>query len=409
LNTILYIDESGAFGGAITCMAQVIRNLDRERFRPVVILHHDDPILRDRIGDVPIYVLRRRRIGAGPIGRPLQRFLIKIFGHRGARWFALGQTALGYVFDVVPRSAKIRSIAQEHSVDLVHTNNSLEINWAGILAAHRMNLPSIAHVRSFERAGRTQKRVFGMVDHILVQSHAQKEQLVADGLPADAITVAHETVSDEEIRSANESGGVTRPRTYGITGMLVPWKGHRTFLAAAAIVKSEISEAKALIYGDETPMNPGYRRDLEDYAASVGLGDSVEFRGLAKDIQTALGEIDILVHASDEPEPFGRVLVEAMAAGKPVIAANAGGPREIVADGETGILFEPGSPESLAAAIRRLLQDQRLRQRMGEAGRERVMEHFHARQQVEQVQRLYEEVLSRKVTDELVPETRDPS
>jgi len=404
LKTILYIDESGAFGGAITCMAQVIRNLDRERFQPVVILHHEDPVLRDRIGDVPVYVLKRRRIGAGPIGRPLQRLLIKVLGRRGARYFALGQTALAYLFDVVPRSSRIRSIAQEHSAGLVHTNNSLEINWAGILAAHRMNLPTVAHVRSFERAGRTQKRIFRMVDHILVQSHAQKEQLVADGLPADAITAVHETISDEEILTAGQTGGTTRPLTYGITGMLVPWKGHRTFLAAAAIVKSDIPDAKALVYGDETPMNPGYRRDLEDYAASVGLGDSVEFRGLAKDIRTALGEMDILVHASDEPEPFGRVLVEAMAAGKPVIAANAGGPREIVADGETGILFEPGSPESLAAALRRLLQDKELRQRMGEAGRERVKEHFHARQQVEQVQEVYEEVLAGKSAGEDVEE-----
>jgi glycosyltransferase involved in cell wall biosynthesis len=394
--TVLYIDESGAFGGAITCMAHLVRHLDRTRFQPVVILHHDDPVLRERIGEAPVYVLKRRRIGSGPIGRPLQRFLIKILGHRGARAFALGQTGLGYLFDVVPRSAKIRSIAKKHSVDLIHTNNSLEINWAGILAANRLKVPSVAHIRNFESARRLQKRIFGMVDQILVQSHAQKEQLAADGLPPDAITVVHETVSEEEILPPEEPGAGSRPPTCGITGMLVPWKGHRTFLAAAGIVKSRIPEAKVLVFGDETPMNPGYRRDLEDYAASVGLGDSVEFRGLAKDIRAALREMDVFVHASDSPEPFGRVIVEAMAARLPVIAANAGGPREIVAEGETGILFEPGSPESLAAALCRLLRDRELRNKMGQAGRLRVIQHFHVAQQAMAIDREYRKILDKE-------------
>jgi len=400
VTTILYIDESGAFGGAITCMAHLIRHLDRKRYAPVVIVHHEDPVLRERIGDAPLYVLRRRKIGSGPVGRRLQSSMIRLLGHPGARYFALGQTVLGYLFDVVPRSRKIRRIARKHSADLVHTNNSLEINWAGILAAGSLGIPCVAHIRNFERVRRLQTRIFAGASHILVQSVAQKEQLVRDGLPPESITVVHETVSDEEILPAADAGsGIVgaredRPPIYGITGMLVPWKGHRTFLAAAAIVKKELPESKVLIFGDETPMNPGYAEELHDCAESLGLGEVVEFRGLAKDIRTALREMDILVHASDAPEPFGRVIIEAMAAGKPVIAANAGGPREIVADGETGFLFEPGNPESLADAIRRLLRDRELRRRMGEAGRERVMRCFRAKQQAGQVEEVYQMVLA---------------
>ena len=88
-------------------------------------------------------------------------------------------------------------------------------------------------------------------------------------------------------------------------------------------------------------------------------------------------------------EPFGLVLIEAMALGKPVIAAAAGGPLEIVADGETGLLFEPGNAASLAQAIKRLLADPELRQRMGKAGRKRYEEHFTARRMAEKMQEAY--------------------
>ncbi len=88
-------------------------------------------------------------------------------------------------------------------------------------------------------------------------------------------------------------------------------------------------------------------------------------------------------------EPFGLVIIEAMALGKPVIAAGAGGPLEIVADGETGLLFAPGNAESLAAAMKRLLADAPMRKRMGEAGRKRYEEMFTAQQMAEKMMEMY--------------------
>jgi len=396
VTTVLYIDETGAFGGAITCMAHLIRHLDRSRYEAVVVLHHKDPVLGERVGGgVPVHVLRRRRIGEGARGRRLRSAVAGRLGRRGARAFALGETFLGLWLDTVPRVAAIRRIAQSHGADLIHTNNSLEINLAGILAARSLRLPCVAHIRNFEPVRRTQRWIFRRVDHCLVQSQAQKEQLVREGLDADRITVVYETVAEREIADIDEGGKTGgRAPTYGITGMLVPWKGHRTFLEAAARIRERYPEARGLIFGAETPMNPGYGRELEEYAATLGLGGAVEFRGLAKDMGAALREIDVFVHASDEPEPFGRVIVEAMAAGKPVVAAGAGGPKEIVVEGKTGFLFEPGDPESLAGGVSRLLGDGELRARMGRAGRERVLKHFAAGRQAAAVEGVYGTTLS---------------
>ena len=110
--------------------------------------------------------------------------------------------------------------------------------------------------------------------------------------------------------------------------------------------------------------------------------------GFRSDVSALMSACDIFVLPAPA-EPFGLVLIEAMALGKPVIAAAAGGPLEIVADGETGLLFEPGNAESLSSAIRRLLADPDLRRRMGIAGRKRYAQKFTARRMAENMQQVY--------------------
>ena len=110
--------------------------------------------------------------------------------------------------------------------------------------------------------------------------------------------------------------------------------------------------------------------------------------GFRSDVSALMAACDIFVLPAPA-EPFGLVIIEAMALGKPVIAAAAGGPLEIVADGETGVLFEPGNAESLSSAIRRLLADPDLRRRMGIAGRKRYAQKFTARRMAENMQQVY--------------------
>ena len=96
------------------------------------------------------------------------------------------------------------------------------------------------------------------------------------------------------------------------------------------------------------------------------------------------------MHASVEPEPFGLVLVEAMAAGKPVVATAQGGPLEIVEEGITGFLVPPGDAEALAGALGKLLADEGLGRRMGEAGRQRAWERFSVERMVRELEEVYE-------------------
>jgi len=162
-----------------------------------------------------------------------------------------------------------------------------------------------------------------------------------------------------------------------IVGRLQPWKGQDVFIRAAANVAEHVPDARFFIVGAPTfAEDAAYEASLKKLALEAGLGEQVIFTGHRNDIPDVLAASDVLVHASVEPEPFGLVITEAMAAGKSVIATDVGGPAEIVLRNETGLLVPCRDAEALAAAMLRLVRDPALRTRMGEAGRRRVATHF---------------------------------
>ena len=151
------------------------------------------------------------------------------------------------------------------------------------------------------------------------------------------------------------------------SGRLVPWKGQRTFLQAFALACAGHPEAEAWLIGggDAT-----YEAALREEARRLGIQDRTRFLGHRDDVRELVRQCDVAVHCS-EREPFGLVIIEAMACGLPVIAADVQGPREIIRPGETGFLAPAGDAGAFAAVLRRLLEDGELRRRVGEAGARR--------------------------------------
>ena len=144
---------------------------------------------------------------------------------------------------------------------------------------------------------------------------------------------------------------------------------------------------------DRLLVNTEITARTEGSNSSQADGGAVRLLGFRSDVSALMAACDIFVSPCPV-EGFGLVLLEAMALGKPVIAAGAGGPLEIVADGETGLLFAPGNAESLAAAMKRLLADAPMRKRMGEAGRKRYEEMFTAQQMAEKMRETYSVLIS---------------
>jgi glycosyltransferase involved in cell wall biosynthesis len=157
----------------------------------------------------------------------------------------------------------------------------------------------------------------------------------------------------------------------GIVARLQRWKGIHTFLDAAALVLKEQPDVEFVIVGGSHYSETDYPGELERQAEQAGIGSRVRFAGHQPDTASWIQAFDIAVHCSDK-EPFGMVVIESMAMGKPVIASKAGGPLEIITHGVDGLLVVPGNANQLASAIKLLVDHERCRARLSRAGLERA-------------------------------------
>jgi glycosyltransferase involved in cell wall biosynthesis len=167
--------------------------------------------------------------------------------------------------------------------------------------------------------------------------------------------------------------------TIGVVGRLAPQKGQREFLVAFATAFAADPSVRARIVGAALFGEDDYAAALGDLARDLGVADRVDLVGFVPDVAAELARLDVLVVPSIVPEGFGLTVVEGMAAGLPVIAPDAGGPAEIVTNGVDGVLVPAGDSAALASAMRRLAGDPSVRQRLGDAARQRAADFTPAR------------------------------
>ena len=157
----------------------------------------------------------------------------------------------------------------------------------------------------------------------------------------------------------------------GLVATLARWKGHRTFLEALSLVNAD-ARVRGYAVGDALYRTDGSQHRLEELrrmADEFGVADRVGFTGFVEDAASAMRALDVVVHASTAPEPFGLVIAEAMACGRAVVASRAGGAREIITEGRDALAHTPGDAAELAARINELATDARLRASLGRRAR----------------------------------------
>ena len=181
----------------------------------------------------------------------------------------------------------------------------------------------------------------------------------------------------------------------GTVARLQRWKGVHIFLQAVALASQTVPNLHAMVVGGSHFSEPDYPDELRQLATQLGISDRVTFTGHRQDVPRLMNAFDIFVHASSLPEPGGMTNMEAMALGKPVIATRAGGPTEVVADGETGILVLPNNVEVMADGLLRLVSQPELGRRFGRAAIERVQRHFSAEVMAQRVVALARETAGR--------------
>jgi glycosyltransferase involved in cell wall biosynthesis len=162
-----------------------------------------------------------------------------------------------------------------------------------------------------------------------------------------------------------------------MVGVFMPWKGQEVFIRAAALIRAQMPSARFLLVGDAPfERHRTYAEGLRRLVAELDLSGAVSFLGFRDDGAAIMAASDVVVHASVEPEPFGIVLLEAMATGRALVTTALGGAGEVVLPGESALVVPPGDAVALSDACVRLLKDPILRQQVADAGQRRVREKF---------------------------------
>ena len=364
-NNILYIQPNSEVGGSDIALLRLVKSLDKERYCPTVLLPGDGPL---------VGLLKEAGCRVEFLEMMQLRTLPDVdyqFRYIGKFW---------------PTVRQIARIIKRDKIDLVHTNSLFSLY--GAWAAWLSGCAHLWHVREIPPAVPVAKRIFSKLvlklsTRVVVMTEACQQGLfdgmeVPDGKVealADGLDLSRwrSDISGERIRRELSIG--PKVPLVGFVARLDPWKGLDVFLKAAAIVSRQYEDARFLVSGGAPEGYESYEKEMQQLAVDLGLEGKLQFLGWRyrmDDILEVMSALSVMSHTSISPEPFGLVLIEAMAAARPVVAAAAGGPLEIVVDGQTGFLTEPGNAEAHGEALCKLLADEQLQQRMGMAGRERV-------------------------------------
>ncbi|OMD90371.1 glycosyltransferase family 4 protein [Paenibacillus odorifer] len=374
---VAYIDHTAKWSGGEVALFNILTHIG-EQIDPLVILAEDGALaerLREKGMDVRIIPLdesiRSRGRNAVNLGAPAAAFKLLAYGR------------------------KLAPLLKAEKVDCVHTN-SLKSALYGAIAAKIAGVPLIWHIR----------------DHIgapyLKPIVAKGIRLLSRLLPNGVIANSHSTLNALELprskktlvvysafaKAIGNGIGMRDQKDFNVllVGRLAHWKGQHIVLEAAKSFKNE-PRVKFWLAGDALFGEEAYKQELLQKIKTDEL-TNVSMLGHVDDIQGLMNTADLLIHTSVTPEPFGQVIVEGMAAGLPVIASNEGGPVEIVVQGETGLLIEPGDAAILADSIKWMLDHPEERRRMADNGMKRVKEHFVIENTVKDIVDYYKGLLA---------------
>lgn len=375
--TICYVQGSSEVGGSDVCLLRLVHALDKRLYQPLVVLPGDGPLI-DSL----------RAAGARVVLLPMMQL-------RAVRSLSY---QVRYAVRFWPTVLRLARLIRRERVQLVHSN-SLYISY-GAWAAMLAGVPHVWHIREIPSLPPQVMRavgslVVGLSSCVIAMSTAVAEalgqrdpkvQVIADGIDVATFRAVGLTRIREEL------GIDARAPLVGFVGRLDPWKGAHVFVRAAERVARESPDTRFVVCGGALAGHSEYAAGLKALASRLGLDGRLIFtdwRYPPERIPEVMAALDVLVHTSVEPEPFGLVLIEAMASCKPVIASRAGGPIEIVEDGVTGILVPPGRHRRLARAILSVIRDPAMAQRLGQAGRARAEQRFRLSNQVRIVESAY--------------------
>lgn len=375
---ILVIDPVDFVGGAELFNIDFLKKVNLDKFEVVLLTSGQEDYLK-KLKKVSVKVLKFK------------------FG-RMKKWRFKALKNLWQAVKMVKRTVK------EEKIDLIHTN-SIRAHIVGAVAAFLTRKKLIWVIHDFTFPKFFVRRLIRVPQKILISSEAVKKftenqvpkkywsklVLVPNGVDLEKIEkMAFKATLREELNLG------PKVKLVGMVGRIDWWKGQDSFIRAAAKVLAKLPQTRFLIVGEASEHDEKtaqFKKKLEELQRDFDLGREVYFMGFKPNVWNVIKEFDVLVHASTEPEPFGRVVLEGMAVGTPVVASNLGGPKEIIIHKFNGLLVNPKDIDEMVRAIASVLENKDLAEKLKENGVRTIKRKYTLGKVVRSIEQVYERVL----------------
>ncbi|MBD2570806.1 glycosyltransferase [Anabaena lutea] len=341
---ILFLDQSGKPGGAELCLIDIAKSYGKNAF--VGLFADGDFRKLLEKNQIPVEVLATQVINVRKQSSLLQ--------------------ALGGLGQLAPLIYKVVQRAREYDLIYANTQKALVVGAIASFFARRPLVYHLHDILSTEHFSKTNLRIaVTLVNRfcslVIANSEASKTAFLEAGGQPNLIEVVYNgfelnnyQTCEADIQNLRHELGLKDKFIVGHFSRLSPWKGQHILINALVKCPQNVI---AVLVGDALFGEQDYVQDLHQKVAALGLENRVKFLGFRSDIPQLMAMCDVVAHTSIAPEPFGRVIVEGMLCGKPVIAAKAGGAMELVKEGINGFLVTPGEALELAQVINTCVQE----------------------------------------------------
>jgi glycosyltransferase involved in cell wall biosynthesis len=396
---VLYCENNvdGTVGGSYYSLLYLVKNLDRRRYQPIVVFYTEHPLLPTfREAGIETHVWAKARTFTFGNHKRIRMWFSPI------RQFALVlQKAMNVVHEFLIPALVRAWYLKWNGVKIVHLNNSILYNHDWMFAAKLAQVRCLTHERGINELFTQSAKYFGRrLDAVVCISEAVRRNMRERGARFDNLEMIHNGLDPDALKRRTSPDelrtryGIDKDTAViGMIGNIKEWKGQDTLIRAMDLVRKACPDTRCVLVGDTAPGDREYEQSLHALVASFGLDRHIIFTAFQRNVADFLMMVDVVVHASVLPEPFGRVVLEAMACKKAVIGSRAGAIPEIIEEGKTGLTFMPGDAPALANAILDLLHDRVRARQFGERGYARLMEQFHIARNIGATQGLYERIL----------------
>ncbi|BAZ86336.1 glycosyltransferase [Dolichospermum compactum] len=377
---ILFLDQSGKPGGAELCLVDIAKPYGKNALVGLFADGDFRKLLEEN--QVPVEVLKTQAIKVGKQSGLFQ--------------------ALGSLGQIIPLINQVVQLAKKYDLIYANTQKALVVGAVASFLARRPLVYHLHDILSLEHFSKTNLQVaVNLINRcatlVIANSQASKMAFLEAGGRPDLVRVVYNgfaaknyEVDELEVRNLRENLKLEDKFVIGHFSRLSPWKGQHILIDALSQCPQDVV---VILVGDALFGEQEYVHDLHQKVTALGLEHQVKFLGFRADIPQLMTMCDLITHTSTAPEPFGRVIVEAMLCGKPVIAAEAGGAMELVEDGINGFLVTPGESQELARMIHNCRQKSAKTANIANNARIIASERFDVNIINQQIQELLESII----------------